>query len=80
MTEQTMIERMAVALDAEIGRQWKEKPMLNVTDLARAVLAVMREPTKPMMQVGMGQSDAWLDVWAAMIDAAFGETGARINE
>lgn len=61
----TMIERVATALKAEIGRQWDAKPLpgpidgsddwsatggtIGLAEMARAAIEAMREPTEGML-------------------------------
>jgi hypothetical protein len=84
MSEQTMIERMAIAAYKRQGgvfgrdeRSWAVSGTINheyYRDLARDMLTAMREPTEAMMDGAADcESSLVADVYTAMIDAALAE-------
>lgn len=70
-----MVERVARAMYdfAEGAGQWESASASDVamaTDLARAAIAAMREPTKGMYLAGLNSSGTIHAVWEALIDEA----------
>lgn len=88
---QTMIERVARAIREEIVRQYRDNERQtfiagvnyyeeNISPelIARAAIAVMREPTEEMIKIGNDAWPSYVDcdsesVYRAMIDAALKE-------
>ena len=54
MTQESMIERVALAIDAALSREMEDdKPgMIDGTAMARAAIEAMREPTEEMVRAG----------------------------
>lgn len=88
----TMVERLREALADECDRQQDSRPIaqpwseLDMTALARAAVAAMREPTQGMEDVGATHVDDYIDdcldttgrgqfrkAWQAAIDAILNE-------
>lgn len=83
---ETMIERAVAAIKPLIDRA---QPIgeCDPSDMVRAILAAMREPTSAMESAGYGNSKGDpdhtgcvdnpdpVDAWEAMIDAALSEKG-----
>lgn len=83
----TMLERVAMALEAKIGGS----DFTSYEDAARAAIEAMREPTEHMLDIGAcyedpgeryagdvelgirGEGDTARDVYVNMIDAALSE-------
>ncbi len=73
-----MVERVAAAMNAHLGRHAEAGfGMAEMTDIARAAIVAMREPTQEILDacadaVPMGEgTPKWL--WQVMIDAALAE-------
>ena len=64
----TMVERVAQALQQEMGTAQFEPP--SSFALARAAIAAMREPTEEMIVAWIKAPGAITGGWQGMIDAA----------
>ena len=65
----SMIERVAKALQQEMGTASFDEPPSSVA-LARAAIAAMREPTEEMIVAWIRAPGAIKGGWQGMIDAA----------
>lgn len=65
MTEQTMIDRVALAL-----KRSGDQDMEYLRSLAVAAIEAMRVPSDDMLEAGWGRGGTPADIWPAMIDAA----------
>ena len=65
----SMIERVAQALQQEMGAASSDEPASSFA-LARAAIAAMREPTEEMIDAWARAPGAIKGGWQGMIDAA----------
>jgi len=63
-----MIERVARAIEATT--KYALSDYTDYSDMARAAIAAMREPTEEMLQCGCHDCGHQTTYWQAMIDAA----------
>jgi len=71
----SMIERVAQALQQEMGAASSDEPASSFA-LARAAIAAMREPTQGMIDGWIRAPGAIKGGWHGMIDAALHEQDA----
>jgi hypothetical protein len=93
---EAMIERVALAISASVPNDTfaKDVGMSELSAMARAAIAAMREPTEAMISAGDQRlSDCWslehgegfdedppMPVWQAMIDAALAPAASPNKE
>lgn len=85
--EMTMVEKVARAIDGWAWHEstaWanREDAQRQALEMARAAIAVLREPSEGMMLAGEPEQAVWehmsaADVWRNMIDAALAEHDAE---
>lgn len=85
MATDSMVERVAKAINLQIGTLGFHLDETQIHYVARAAIAAMREPNRKMIEEGSAQivyDGAWGDraekdtiaVWQEMIDAPLGNT------